>query len=85
MAWVTTPKVQAEEALYFGETPANTLACGYMNKIQKGGCAQYHANAPESYFTTIKFWKTPLSTCDNGTNNCVDFTKWQQAWTQIIG
>ena len=85
MAWVTTPKVQAEEALYFGETPANTLACGYMNKIQKGGCAQYHANAPESYFTTIKFWKTPLSTCDNGTNNCVDFTKWLQAWTQIIG
>ena len=85
MQWVSTPKVQAEEALYFGETPANTLACTYMDQIQKGGCAQYHANAPQSYFSTIKFWKTPLSTCDNGKNNCVDFTQWQQAWTQIIG
>ncbi len=85
MQWVTTPKVQAEEAMYFGETPANTQACSLMNKIQAGGCAQYHANAPESYFSTIKFWKTPLSTCDNGKNDCVDFTQWQSAWTQIIG
>ncbi|MGH9020128.1 MAG: extracellular solute-binding protein, partial [Acidimicrobiales bacterium] len=85
MQWVTTPKVQAEEAIYFGETPANTLACAIMNKLQAGGCAAYHANAPESYFQTIKFWKTPLATCDNGKNNCVDFTAWQQAWTRIIG
>ncbi len=85
MQWVTTPKVQAEEAMYFGETPANTQACALMDKIQAGGCAQYHANAPESYFSTIKFWKTPLATCDNGKNDCVDFTQWQSAWTQIIG
>ncbi|HVB71763.1 MAG TPA: ABC transporter substrate-binding protein [Acidimicrobiales bacterium] len=85
MRWVTTPKVQAEEALYFGETPANTQACAIMNQIQKGGCALYNANAPESYFSTIKFWKTPVSTCDNGKNNCVDFNQWQSAWTRIIG
>jgi putative spermidine/putrescine transport system substrate-binding protein len=85
MNWATTPKVQAEEAIYFGETPANTLACPIMNQLQKGGCAAYHANAPASYFSTIKFWKTPLTTCDNGKNDCVDFTQWQQAWTQIIG
>ena len=85
MAYVSTPKIQAQEAIYFGETPANTQACAIMNTLQKGGCAAYHANAPESYFSTIKFWKTPLSTCDNGKSNCVDFTQWQQAWTQIIG
>ncbi len=85
MNYVSTPLVQAQEALYFGETPANTQACAFMNKLQKGGCAAYHANAPESYFATIKFWKTPLSTCDNGQNNCVSFTQWQQAWTQIVG
>ncbi|HEV2427110.1 MAG TPA: ABC transporter substrate-binding protein [Acidimicrobiales bacterium] len=85
MQWVTTPKVQAQEAIYFGETPANTLACPIMNTLQAGGCAAYHANAPASYFSTLKFWKTPLSTCDNGKNDCVDFTQWQQAWTQIIG
>ena len=85
MAYVSTPKIQAEEAVYFGETPANTLACPIMNTLQKGACAAYHANAPEAYFSTIKFWQTPLAACGNGKNDCVDFTQWQQAWTQIIG
>ena len=85
MAYMSTPKIQAEDAISYGETPANTLACPIMNTLQKGGCAAYHANEPESYFSTIKFWKTPLSTCDNGQNDCVGFTQWQQAWTQITG
>jgi putative spermidine/putrescine transport system substrate-binding protein len=85
MQWVTTPKVQAEEAVYFGETPANKLACPIMDKLQKGACAAYHANAPESYFKTIKFWKTPLAQCGNGKNDCVPFQQWVTAWTQIVG
>jgi putative spermidine/putrescine transport system substrate-binding protein len=85
MAYMSTPKIQAEDAISYGETPANTLACPIMNTLQKGGCAAYHANEPESYFKSIKFWKTPLTTCDNGQNDCVGFTQWQQAWTQILG
>jgi len=85
MQWMTTPKIQAEDAISFGETPANKLACPIMNTIQKGSCAAYHANEPSSYFQTIKFWKTPLATCDNGKNDCVPFQSWVTAWTQIIG
>ena len=85
MQWVTTPKVQAEEAVYFGETPANTQACSIMDTLQKGSCAAYHANEPESYFNTIKFWKTPLAQCDNGQNDCVPFQDWVTAWTSITG
>jgi putative spermidine/putrescine transport system substrate-binding protein len=85
MQWVTTPKVQAQEALFFGETPANKLACPAMDSIQKGGCAAYHADAPESYFQTLKFWKTPLAQCGNGKNDCVPFQQWATAWTQITG
>src|SRR5579863_4658114 len=85
MQWMTTPKIQAEDAISFGETPGNKLACPIMNTIQKGSCAAYHANAPQSYFQTIKFWKTPLATCDNGKNDCVPFQQWVTAWTQIIG
>lgn len=85
MQWVTTPKVQAQQAIYFGETPANKLACSVMDSIQKGSCAAYHANSPESYFKTIKFWKTPLAQCGNGKNNCVPFQDWVSAWTQITG
>jgi putative spermidine/putrescine transport system substrate-binding protein len=85
MKWVSTPKVQAQQALGFGETPANTKACPFMDKIQAGSCAQYHANAPDAYFKSIKFWKTPVADCGNGKKDCVDYSKWQTAWTQITG
>jgi putative spermidine/putrescine transport system substrate-binding protein len=85
LRWISTPKVQAEQALSFEETPANAKACSWMNKMQKGSCAAYHLNAPASYFKSIKFWKTPISTCDNGKNDCVPYTQWQQAWTQMKG
>jgi putative spermidine/putrescine transport system substrate-binding protein len=85
MQWATTPTVQAEEADYFGETPANKLSCPIMDKIQKGSCDAYHENAPESYFQTIKFWKTPLAQCGNGKSDCMPFQAWVTAWTRIIG
>jgi len=81
--WVSTPKVQAQQSLSFGETPANKKACSFMNTIQKGGCSLWHLNAPSSYFHSIKFWKTPVKDCGNGQTNCMDYTKWQQAWTDI--
>ncbi len=85
MQWVSTPTVQAEQAISFGETPANSLACPIMNKLQAGSCAGYHANQPDSYFKSIKFWKTPLAQCGNGKNNCIPFSEWTNAWTQITG
>jgi putative spermidine/putrescine transport system substrate-binding protein len=83
--WVTTPKVQAQQAIYFGETPANTLACKEMDAQQAGSCAQYHANAPASYFDAIKFWKTPLQECGNGKSDCLDYQAWQRAWQVVKG
>jgi putative spermidine/putrescine transport system substrate-binding protein len=83
--WVSTPKVQAQQAISFGETPANTKACPYMEEIQKGSCTQYHANAPSAYFDSIKFWKTPVTQCGNGKNDCMDYSAWQQKWTEITG
>ena len=59
LAYISTPKVQAEQAIYFGETPVNKLACAWMNKLSKGSCQQYHADAPLAYFKQIYFWKTP--------------------------
>ncbi len=82
--YISTPKVQAQQAIFFGETPVNKLACTEMNKQAKGSCAQYHANAPESYYKSIKFWKTPLARCGNGKSDCIDYTKWVSAWNQAI-
>jgi putative spermidine/putrescine transport system substrate-binding protein len=84
MRYISTPKVQAEQAVNYGETPDNKLACGFMNQIQAGSCDQYHANAPLSYFHSIALWKTPLATCDNGKQDCVPYTQWVAAWnTQV--
>ena len=77
-------KVQALQAVTYGETPDNKLACAEMDKLQAGSCKQYHADAPQSYFDAISLWKTPLATCDNGQNNCVPYAQWISAWdTQV--
>lgn len=86
MRWISTPKVQAQQAVFFGETPANKLACKYMDQIAKGSCAKYHANAPLSYYKTIKFWKTPVADCGfGGRKDCVPYSRWVQAWQEIKG
>jgi putative spermidine/putrescine transport system substrate-binding protein len=85
LRYISTPQVQAEQAVSYGETPVNAKACPYMNRLAKGSCAQYHANAPLAYFRQIKFWKTPVATCDNGKNDCMPYPQWQQAWTQLKG
>ncbi len=83
--WVSSPKVQAEQAISYGETPVNTKACPIMETIAKGSCEVYHANAPAAYFDSIKFWKTPVATCGNGQSNCEDYTTWQRKWTEVTG
>ena len=80
---VMTPKVQAQQALSFGETPANTKACAEMDALQPGSCKQYHADASPAYFSSIKFWKTPVHQCGNGQNTCLDYSAWQRAWQQV--
>jgi putative spermidine/putrescine transport system substrate-binding protein len=83
MQWISTPKVQAEQAIYFGETPVNSKSCAIMDKLSKGSCAQYHAGNP-AYSKSIAFWKTPLANCGNGKTDCVPYSDWQQAWTTEV-
>jgi len=85
MKWVSTPRVQAQQAISFGETPANTKACAYMDRLERGACAKYHANEPASYFDSIRFWRTPTSDCGTGREGCTSYDEWQQKWTEIKG
>ena len=86
MQYVTTPPVQAKQALVFGETPVNPKACVFMNKLEAGSCSKYHLNEPASYYGKIKFWKTPVAQCGwKSGNDCQDYNAWQRAWTQITG
>src|SRR4029453_13881496 len=87
MTDAANPQVQAQQALVFGETPVNPRACPFMNKIQKGACAQYHLNAPASFSRSIRFWKTPVKVCGwgGGGDDCMDQQAWNNAWASITG
>lgn len=82
-AYVSTPKVQAQQALFFGETPVNMKACAEMEALQSGSCAQYHAGEQAAYFDAIKFWRTPLQRCGDGTSTCIPYDQWVAAWTAV--
>ena len=46
--------MQAQQALFFGETPANLKACAAMDKADKGSCAKYHLNEAETYIKRVE-------------------------------
>jgi len=83
--YISTPKVQAMQGVSWPETPVNSKACAYMNKLKKGSCHAYHADEPLAYYKSLKFWKTPVADCGNGKKDCMDYTKWSQAWISIKG
>jgi putative spermidine/putrescine transport system substrate-binding protein len=85
MKYISEPKPQAQQAIYFGETPANTKACPVMDQLSKGSAEQYHCGASADYFNSIKFWKTPTADCGNGKTDCKDYTEWTAAWQEIKG
>jgi putative spermidine/putrescine transport system substrate-binding protein len=85
MKYISEPKPQAQQAIYFGETPANTKACPIMDKLAEGSCAKYHGDATADYFNSIKFWKTPIADCGNGQQDCKDYNEWVAAWQEIKG
>ena len=85
LKYISEPKPQAQQAIYFGETPANTKACSIMDQISSGSAAKYHCGASPAYFNSIRFWKTPIADCGNGSNDCMDYNQWVAAWQEIKG
>ena len=82
MNWIISPKVNAAVADWFGEAPAQSLACKYTSK---GLCEQFHAE-DEAFSNTLFYWTTPTTHCLDGRGNiCTNFSDWTQAWTDIKG
>lgn len=82
MDWIVSPQANAEVAEYFGEAPAQSLACEHTQEADF--CAKYHAENP-GFWKRVYYWETPVSECGNGESNCMDYNKWVQAWTSIKG
>jgi putative spermidine/putrescine transport system substrate-binding protein len=82
MDWIVSPKVNAEVAQFFGEAPAQSLACEHTE--EKNFCAKYHAENP-AFWKRVYFWETPVSECGNGSSDCMNYNDWLNAWTTIKG
>jgi len=82
MNWIVSPQANAEVAEFFGEAPAQSLACEHT--AEKDFCAKYHAENP-GFWKRVYYWETPISECGNGESDCKDYNDWVQAWTAIKG
>jgi putative spermidine/putrescine transport system substrate-binding protein len=84
MNHIVSPEANAAVAEWFGEAPANRLACD--KTVDKNFCTTYHAS-DETYFNKVWYWNTPIAQCLDGRTNvtCKDYAAWTQAWTTIKG
>lgn len=82
MNWIISPKANAQVAEYFGEAPAQELAC--KETKNPNFCAEYHAEEPD-FWKRVYYWETPLADCGNGEEDCKDYNDWVKAWTEIKG
>ena len=82
MNWIIEPKANAQVAEFFGEAPAQELAC--KETKNPNFCSEYHAEEP-AFWKEVHYWETPLAECGNGEDNCMDYNDWVRAWTEIKG
>jgi putative spermidine/putrescine transport system substrate-binding protein len=83
MDHIIAPKVNAQVAEWFGEAPAQTLACDQT--ADKNHCTVFHA-LDKAYADRISYWTTPTRDCgDSRGADCKDYAAWTQAWTEIKG
>jgi putative spermidine/putrescine transport system substrate-binding protein len=84
MDWITSPDVQAQVAVYFGEAPANTKACD-LNADMKTHCQTFKAT-DEAFHGQLHYWTVPTTNCLDGRGSiCVAYADWAKAWTDIKG
>ena len=95
MNWIISPQVNAEVAQFFGEAPAQSLACRPQTLIAAAKaigvppnpnfCNEYHAGLP-SFWKRVYYWQTPTTNCgDSRGNKCMNYNQWVNAWTTIKG
>jgi putative spermidine/putrescine transport system substrate-binding protein len=83
MNWIVSPSVNAQVAEFFGEAPAQTLAC--QHTTDKNFCAQYHA-LDANFASKIHYWTTPQTQCVDGSgNDCTPYSEWTSKWQDIKG
>ena len=75
------PKLQGDLAAWFGSVPAVLDACQGNELLTDTGC---QTNGLDN-FDQIEFWRTPTSTCADGSQDCVPYHEWVTNYIAVIG
>jgi putative spermidine/putrescine transport system substrate-binding protein len=81
LEWSLNPKLQGDLAAWFGSAPVVLAACQGNDLLGAEGC---QINGLDN-FDRISFWRTPTSTCANGSDGCVPYSEWVTAYIAVIG
>ncbi|MEI2613292.1 MAG: ABC transporter substrate-binding protein [Candidatus Promineifilaceae bacterium] len=76
-----SPKLQGDLAAWFGSVPAVLSACEGNELLTDAGC---ETNGLGN-FDRISFWRTPTSTCSDGSEECVPYHEWVTNYIAVIG
>jgi putative spermidine/putrescine transport system substrate-binding protein len=86
------PDVQAEVGIYYGAAGSNVDSCAAIAEgLGKGGeelvdSVEYSFCGDAEFLNSIHLWKTPQVACgDDRGDQCVDYSQWTQAWTEVRG
>ena len=81
MEWSLNPKVQGDLAAWFQNVPVVLAACEGNELLGPDGCK----NNGLDNFDKIVWWRTPTSTCSDGTKECVPYHEWVTNYVAVIG
>jgi putative spermidine/putrescine transport system substrate-binding protein len=81
MNWSLNKKLQGDLASWFGSVPVTPDACEGNDLLGADGC---QTNGIDN-FDKIAFWKTAIADCGNGSQDCVPYSKWVEAYVDITG
>ena len=85
MQWASSPEVQAQVAEFYGATPSNTKSCAIIDQdLGADAAAPYHCG-DDGFVKQLYLWRTPLADCGNGKTDCIDYSVWEQRFTEVIG
>jgi putative spermidine/putrescine transport system substrate-binding protein len=77
--WSLNKKLQGDLASWFGSVPVTPDACAGNDLLGAEGCK---TNGIDN-FDKISFWKTPIADCGNGQSNCIPYSEWTKAYSDI--
>lgn len=82
--YIESPKANAQATEYFGEAPNSAEACDFA--VDKSFCDTFKAG-DEEFASQLWYWRTPVAECLDGRTDvqCMDYSEWTKAWTEIKG